>query len=84
MDIINYCNEELDKALDYIKHNKTEGQLNFQDVGFHQKIIDEIRGDVKLAHKNMLNYIDEFSKDDIKVVLEKIVEIEETLYKRNE
>lgn len=84
MDIINYCNEELDKALDYIKHNKAEDQLNFQDVGFHQKIIDGIRGDIKLANKNILNHIDEFTKEDIKIVLEKIVKIEETLYKRNE
>lgn len=84
MDIVNYCHEELDQALDYIRHNKAEDQVNFQDAGFHQKIIDGIRGDIKLAHKNMLNHIDEFSKEDIKIVLEKIVEIEETLYKRNE
>lgn len=84
MNTINYSNEELDKALDYIKHNKAEDQVNFQDAGFHQKIIDGIRGDIKLAHKNMLNHIDEFTKEDIKIVLEKVVEIEEILYQRNE
>ena len=47
-------------------------------------MINGIRGDIKLAHKNMLDYIDEFSKIDIKNVLEKIVEIEEILYQRNE
>ncbi|MFX0550152.1 hypothetical protein ACOAKC_12615 [Hathewaya histolytica] len=84
MDIVNYCNEELDQALDYIRHNKAENQVNFQDTGYHQKNIDGIRGDIKLAHNNMLNHIDEFSKEDIKDVLEKIVEIEEILYQRNE
>lgn len=32
----------------------------------------------------MLDYIDEFSKNDIKNVLEKIVEIEGILHQRNE
>ena len=32
----------------------------------------------------MLDYIDEFSKNDIKNVLEKIVEIEGILHPRNE
>lgn len=84
MNIVSHCKEELNKALDYIKHNKAGDQANFQDAGYHHKVIDGIRGDIKLAHKNMLNHIDEFSKEDIKDVLEKIVEIEETLYKRNE
>ncbi|HCX9014052.1 MULTISPECIES: hypothetical protein [Staphylococcus] len=84
MDIVNRCNEELTKALEYVKHNKAGDQANFQDKGYHQKVIDGIRGDIKLAHKNMLDCIDEFSKNDIKDVLEKIVEIEETLYQRNE
>lgn len=84
MNRVNYCKEELDNALEYIKHNQAEEQVNFQDAGYHQKVIDGIRGDIKLTHRNMLDYIDEFSKDDIKVILEKIVEIEETLYKRNE
>ena len=34
--------------------------------------------------KEVLNHIDEFSKIDIKNILEKIAEIEETLYQRNE
>lgn len=84
LDTVNRCNEELSNALEYIKHNKAGDQANFQDEGYHQKVINGIRGDIKLAHKNMLDYIDEFSKNDIKNVLEKIVEIEEILYQRNE
>ena len=46
-------------------------------------MINGIRGNIKLAHKNMLDYIDEFSKMILKCI-RKIVEIEGILHQRNE
>lgn len=84
METVQHWIEELDKGLEYVKNNKVENQAHFQDAGYHKGVIRGIRRDIKSAQRNMLDYINEISKDDIKVILEKIVEIEEVLYKRNE
>lgn len=84
MEKVQHWIEELDKGLEYVKNNKVENQAHFQDAGYHKGVIRGIRGDIKSAQRNMLDYINEISKDDIKVILEKIVEIEDVLYKRNE
>lgn len=76
MDILSHYIEELDKANEYVSNNKYNLNMSDTEKVYYNATIRSIRGDIKQANKYLLQNLDELSKDDIKKILQKIVEIE--------
>ncbi len=83
MDIVNYYSEELDNGLDYLKTTNPENLSNFQDKGYHKSIIKDIKLNIEQIHKYMLKYLNDLSKEEIEIILEKIVESEKLIHQKN-
>ncbi|MGW7811112.1 hypothetical protein AST00_11150 [Staphylococcus equorum] len=76
MDILSHYIEELDKANEYVSNNRYSLDMSDSEKVYYNATIRSIRGDIKQANKYMLQNLDELAKDDIKTILQKIVEIE--------
>ncbi|MBF7019715.1 hypothetical protein ISO99_07295 [Staphylococcus sp. 18_1_E_LY] len=76
MDILSRYIEELDKANEYVSNNKYSLNMSDTEKVYYNAAIRSIRGDIKQTNKYMLQNLDELSKEDIKEILQKIVEIE--------
>lgn len=83
MDIVNHYSEELDKGLNYLKTTNPENLSNFQDKGFHKSIIKDIKLNIEQIHKYMLKYLNDLSKEEIEIILGKIVESEKLIHQKN-
>ncbi len=80
MDKLKICNEELDKAIEYVRNNQYKNQRNdSQTYTYYKASLRSIRGDIKRANRYMYEEIDELSKSDIKNLLGKIIEIENNI-----
>ncbi|RIN97106.1 hypothetical protein P3T97_14180 (plasmid) [Mammaliicoccus sciuri] len=71
-----YRIEQLDKAIEYVNNNKNNIDLSDREKVYYEASIRSIRGDIKVTNRYMLDNLEELSKDDIKILLEKIVAIE--------
>ena len=76
MDILSHYIEELDKANEYVSNNKYSLNMSDTEKVYYNATIRSIMGDIKQTNKYLLQNLDELSKDDIKKILQKIVEIE--------
>ena len=76
MDILSHYIEELDKANEYVSNNKYSLNMSDTEKVYYNATIRSIRGDIKQTNKYLLQNLDELSKDDIKKILQNIVEIE--------
>ncbi|MFW2512130.1 hypothetical protein ACNRAK_10165, partial [Staphylococcus epidermidis] len=76
MDILSRYIEELDKANEYVSNNKYSLNMSDTEKVYYNAEIRSIRGDIKQTNKYMLQNLDKLSKEDIKEILQKIVEIE--------
>ncbi|MEX2936567.1 MULTISPECIES: hypothetical protein [Staphylococcus] len=83
MDIINHYSEELDSGLNYLKTTNPENLSHFQDKGFHKSIIKDIKLNIEQLHKYMLKYLNDLSKEEIEIILGKIVESEKLIHQKN-
>ncbi|MEJ7220784.1 hypothetical protein [Staphylococcus gallinarum] len=68
--------EELDKGINYVSNHKYRIDMDDRERTYYNAAIRSIRGDIKVTNKYILNNLEELSKNDIKVLLQKIVEIE--------
>lgn len=76
MDIFKRYIEELDKGIDYVNNNKYKVDMSDEERTYYNAAIRSIRGDIKVTNSYILDNLEELSKDDIKILLQKIVEIE--------
>jgi hypothetical protein len=77
MDILSRYIEELDKANEYVSNNKYSLNMSDTEKVYYNAEIRSIRGDIKQTNKYMLQNLGiSYQKEDIKEILQKIVEIE--------
>ncbi|MDG0826441.1 hypothetical protein M4K87_13420 [Staphylococcus equorum] len=80
MDDFKRYNELLDSMIEHVKNNNGENQI----LDYNTRDVREIRINIKKTHMYMNENLDKLSKDDIQMILEKIIKIEDTLLSRHE